>query len=209
MVKCYFLGNACVEIIGHNDHLLIDPVFLSEPQKGIEKIFITHHHPDHVEMSKLNEIDANYSAKNKELEIYGPECLYEQLNIEFILIIPESKIELNHGYISVYDNSCWKAEDCVAYIISIDNKIILHTADSAQFSSSLRAFRNQIDLCFIACFEENFEDYLKFIKEVSPKKVIPYHFTTEKEENSRNLIQFLNRNDINAQFLNIGDFIEI
>ncbi|MFX1355058.1 MAG: hypothetical protein ACFFGP_13965, partial [Promethearchaeota archaeon] len=59
------------------------------------------------------------------------------------------------------------------------------------------------------CFEENFEDYLKFIKEVSPKKVIPYHYTTEKEENSKNLVQFLNKNDINAQFLNIGDFIEI
>jgi L-ascorbate metabolism protein UlaG (beta-lactamase superfamily) len=209
MVKCYFLGNACIEIIGGKDHLIIDPVFLSYPQKGIEKIFITHHHPDHVEKSKLKEIDSNYLAKNKNLEIYGPECLYEQLNIEFILIIPGSKIELNGGYVSVYENNCWKAEGCVAYSISIDNKNILHTADSANFSSSLRALKNQIDLCFIACFEENFIDYLKFIKEISPKKVIPYHYTIEKKENSKKLFQYLNENDINAHSLNIGEYIEI
>jgi len=209
VVKCYFLGNACVEIIGKNDHLIIDPVFLSEPHTGIENMFITHHHPDHVEINKLKEINAKYHGKNKELKIYGPECLYEQLNIEFTLIIPGSKIELKNGYASVYENDCWKAEGCVAYSISIDNKNILHTADTANFSSSLRELKNQIDLCFIACFEENFADYLKFIKEISPKKVIPYHYTIEKEENSKRLVQYLKENDNNAQFLNIGDFIEI
>ena len=209
VVRCYFLGNACIEIIGKNDHLIVDPVFLRDPQRGIEKIFITHHHKDHIEINKLKEIDANYSNENRELEIYGPECLYKQLNIEFILIIPGSKIELNNGYISVYENNCWKAEGCVAYSISIDNKNILHTADTANFSSSLRALKNQIDLCFIACFEENFTDYLKYIREISPKKVIPYHYTKEKEENSKKVVQYLNQNNINTQFLNIGDFFEI
>jgi L-ascorbate metabolism protein UlaG (beta-lactamase superfamily) len=209
MVFCRFLGNACIELIGVKDHIIIDPVFLSSPRKGIERIFITHHHKDHVEKSKIKEIEERYSAEGKELEIYGPECLYEELNIEFTLIIPSFKISLHYGEIEVFENDCWKAEGCVAYLISIENKKILHTADSANYSDTLRNLKNQVDLCFIACFEDNFEDYLNFIKKITPKLVIPYHLSAEKEQNGKNVSKYLKENGFNSIFLSIGEEIEL
>ena len=209
MVFCRFLGNACIELIGVKDHIIIDPVFLSSPRKGIERIFITHHHQDHIEISKIKEIEEKYSVEGRELEIYGPECLYEELSFEFTLIIPSFKIWLNNGEIEVFDNDCWKAEGCVAYMISIDNKKILHTADSASFSSALRTLKNQVDVCFVACFVENFEDYLNFIQEISPKQVIPYHFSAGKEQNGKKISEYLKDNGFNSLFLSIGEELEL
>lgn len=209
MVFCRFLGNACIELIGVKDHILIDPVFLSPPRKGIERVLITHHHQDHIEITKLKEIEEKFSVEGEELEIYGPECLYEEFNVEFTLIIPSFKISLHNGEIEVFENGCWKAEGCVAYLISIDNKKILHTADSATFSSALRTLKNQVDLCFVACFEENFENYLNFIKDISPKQVIPYHFSAEKEQNGKNISKYIKDNGFNSIFLSIGEEIEL
>ncbi|MFX0181206.1 MAG: MBL fold metallo-hydrolase [Candidatus Hodarchaeota archaeon] len=206
---CRFLGNACIELIGVKDHIIIDPVFLTPPRKEIEWVFITHHHQDHITENKLNEIKENYSFEDKKLEVYGPECLFEELNIGFTLIIPGVKIRLNNGEVKVLENSCWKAEGCIAYLISIDNKRILHTADSAVYSNQLYTLKYNIDLCFVACFVENFEDYLKFIKQITPKQVIPYHFTPQKEENAKKLVQYLKENGINSHFLNIGEEIEV
>ncbi len=209
MVLCRFLGNACLEVIGVKDHIIVDPVFLSSPRKGIERILITHHHQDHIEISKIKEIEEKYSVEGRELEIYGPECLYEELNFAFTLIIPSFKISLHNGEIEVFDNDCWKAEGCVAYMISIDNKKILHTADSATFSSALRTLKNQVDVYFIACFVENFEDYLNFIQEISPKQVIPYHFSAGKEQNGKKISEYLKDNGFNSLFLSIGEELEL
>ncbi len=209
MVNIRFLGNACVELIGKQDHIIIDPTFLREPTTGIEKIFLTHHHSDHVNQEKLQEIQNNFSIEGKELEIYGPLCVFEELNIDFILIEPTSKIDLTNGYVEVFENDCWKAPGCVAYLIVIDDYKILHTADSANFSSDIKTLKNSIDLCFIACFESNFEDYLEFLKLISPKLVIPYHFNYEKEEEARKLIELLRKNTIISKFLSIGEEIEL
>ena len=209
MVVIRFLGNACLEIISKQDHIIIDPVFLSHPKKGIEKTFITHHHPDHISREILLEIKQDYVLPGKELEIYGPVCVYEELNIDLTLIQSTSNINLNNGLVRVLDNKCWKAEGCVAYLIEIDNKTILHTADSSGFSNELKSFKNEIDLCFIACFENNFNDYLKFLKKSTPKLVIPYHFTQGKEAEAKKLTKFLRKNDMNSTFLSIGEEFEL
>jgi len=172
MVTCRFLGNACIEIISKQDHIIVDPVFISVPKKGIEKVFLTHHHSDHLSQEKLTEILNNYKKVDKELEIYGPLCVYEELTIDFTLIQPNSRINLNHGFAEVFQNSCWKAEGCVAYLFNIENKKILHTADSAEFSIELKAIRTEIDLGFVACFESNFNDYLEFFNTVPARSSI-------------------------------------
>ncbi|GAH56142.1 unnamed protein product, partial [marine sediment metagenome] len=102
MVNIQFLGNACIDIISKQDHIIIDPVFLSAPQKGIEKVFLTHHHSDHVSQEKLKEILNDYKKEDKELEIFGPLCVYEELNIDFTLIQPNSRINLNDGFVEVF-----------------------------------------------------------------------------------------------------------
>ncbi|MFX0106305.1 MAG: MBL fold metallo-hydrolase [Candidatus Hodarchaeota archaeon] len=205
MVNIRFLGNACIEIIGTQDHIIIDPVFLTTPRKGIEKIIITHHHPDHVTQEKLSEILNNYWNENKEPEIYGPLCVYQELSIDFTLIQPNSRINLNDGFVTVFENKCWKAEGCVAYLTTIEDKKILHTADSAQFSDELKSIKDKIDLCFVACFESNFNDYLEFLNKISPKLAIPYHFNKEKEGDAKTLNKFLSDNNIKSSFLSIGE----
>ena len=50
----------------------------------------------------------DFSNKSKELEIYGPECIHEEFNLAFTLILPGSKIALNNGYVEVFGNNCWK-----------------------------------------------------------------------------------------------------
>ena len=204
MVDIRFLGNACIEIICKQDHAIIDPVFLTVPKKGIEKIFITHHHPDHLTQEKLSEILNNYWKEDNEPEIYGPLCVYEELSIDFTLIQPNSRVDLNDGFVEVFENKCWKAEGCVAYLITIENKKVLHTADSAEFSEELKSIKDKIDLCFVACFESNFNDYLELLSTITPKLTIPYHFNKEKEEDAKKLNKFLSENNITSRFLSIG-----
>ena len=115
MVICRFLGNACIEIIGSKDHIIVDPVFLSSPKDGIKKIFITHEHNDHIDLQKIADIHKNYS-KNENLEIYAPKIVKKRFNIE---INPKREIELHKGTVYVLDNNCWKSDESVAYLIEI------------------------------------------------------------------------------------------
>jgi len=209
MVNIRFLGNSCVELIGTHDHIIIDPTFLIEPRSGIERIFLTHHHSDHVDPEKLQEIQTNFSIEGKELEIYGPLCVHEEIIIDFILIEPTLKIDLTNGYVEVFENDCWKASGCVAYLITMDNKNVLHTADSADFSNQLNDLKGEIDACFVACFESNFNDYLNFLRATSVKLTIPYHFNYEKEDEAKKLVNFLAENGINSRFLSIGSEYEL
>ncbi|MFX1320485.1 MAG: MBL fold metallo-hydrolase [Promethearchaeota archaeon] len=209
MVLCRFLGNACLELISEKDHIIIDPVFISQPNKGIESIFLTHHHSDHVNLEKINEIRINFLKEGKELEIYGPECIHDEFNLDFTLILPGSKIDLNNGSVEVFENNCWKAEGCVAYLVEIEGKKILHTADSADYSGELNRIKHEINYCFVACFEDNFYDYLGFLKNLKPNTAIPYHFATEKDESAKKLAEFLKENKINSKFLAIGEEFEL
>lgn len=205
MPTCHFLGNACIEILSETDHLLIDPVFLVPPQKGIEKILITHHHSDHIDLDKLAEIYQIYSKEGKKPEIYAPKCVQEEFDIEFTLVESGSKIDLNDGVVKVFENNCWKAEGCVAFLITIGGKKILHTADAASYSEQLRAIKDTIDICFVACFESNFNDYLKFLKIIKPKLAIPFHYTAEKEDDAKILVNFLEKNNVDSRLLAIGE----
>lgn len=136
-------------------------------------------------------------------------CVYEELPLDFTLIQPNSKINLNDGFVKVFENNCWKAEGCVAYLINLENKKIFYTADSAEFSDELKGIHTEIDLCFIACFESNFNDYFKFLNAVSAKLVIPYHFNKEKIEEPKKLNKFLNEKNIKSVFLSIGEEFEL
>jgi L-ascorbate metabolism protein UlaG (beta-lactamase superfamily) len=206
---CRFLGNACIELIGERDHIIVDPVFLSPPKRGIERIFITHEHSDHIDIDKIDEICREYTREPEGLAIYGPKIVRDNLFIELFEVEPQTKVNLKDGLVLVFENECWKSEECVAYLIEIEGKKILHTADSAKFSNQLRAINSEIDCCFIACFERNYNDYLEFLRLISPKLAIPYHFTRDGAESAKKLVNFLKENNINSRFLPIGGEIEI
>ena len=52
-MKVRYLGHSCVEIIGQH-HILIDPDFTREPEKGVEYILVSHAHRDHI--ARIGEI---------------------------------------------------------------------------------------------------------------------------------------------------------
>jgi len=208
MVVCRYLGRACVEIITERDHLIIDPNYVESPKKGIEKLLLTHEHDDHLSPEKIRILYEKYVDKDKELKIFGPISTKDKVNIKEVLIIKdESKIEINNGRIEVFKIDCWKSEACVAYLITVDRKRILHTADSAKYSDRLRTIEKGIDCCFIATFENFYQDYLDFIKTIQPKLTIPYHFGPDKKQMGKNTAQFLEDNNVKVKYLDLGEEI--
>lgn len=200
MTKCRFLGRSCIELIDMNDHIIIDPNYFIIPEKGINYVFLTHEHSDHANITKLTEIKAKFASED--IEIYGPKVLKDQL--EIVVVKDEKTIELEDFAITPYKIDCYKSEQCYAYLIKKGEITLLHTADSASFSKSLRNLVSQVDYCFIASFEDFFGEYLKFLNEIYPKIVFPYHFDPGQEQMGKKLVKFLTREGIDAKFLEIG-----
>ncbi|MEJ2249654.1 MAG: MBL fold metallo-hydrolase [Candidatus Lokiarchaeota archaeon] len=132
---CRFLGNACLEIVSVNNHFIVDPNYLEPPKKGIGKVFLTHEHDDHTDAEKIKRIHDLYIREDKDFQLFGPTSVKDKVPIEPILVENGTKIELKDGSVEVFEIECWKSEKCLAYLIEIDDKRILHTADSAKYSN--------------------------------------------------------------------------
>jgi L-ascorbate metabolism protein UlaG (beta-lactamase superfamily) len=189
--------------------MIIDPNYLEAPKKGIGKVFLTHEHDDHTDPKKIKRINDLYTGENKDFQLFGPTSIKEKVSLEPIIVENGTKIELSNGNIEVFEVECWKAKKCVAYLIEIDGKRILHSADSAKYSDRLRKIEKGVDCCFIACFEDYYEDYLFFLKAILPKMTIPYHFGKGDEQMAKDLVKFLEENDIRAKYMEIGSEITI
>lgn len=210
MIVCRYLGRACVEIINENDHIIIDPNFIELPRKGINKILLTHEHDDHLSNEDILKIYNEFLGESKDIKIFGPETTKDKVAIEELFIVKDGTvIDLNDGKINVFSVDCWGADSCVAYLININEKRILHTADSANYSDRLRNIEKGVDCCFVACFEDYYEDYMHFIKTVVPKLTVPYHFGPDEKEMGKDLADYLKNNDVNVKFLNPGEEIII
>lgn len=210
MVICRYLGRSCVEVIADKDHIIIDPNYVEFPRKGINKILLTHEHDDHLSQEKIQRIFKEFIREDQEFQIFGPISTKEKIAIEEPFIVKDgSVIELNDGRIEVFKIDCWGSEACVAYLIYIDDKRILHTADSANYSDRLRTIEKAVDCCFVATFEDYYDNYLHFIKTIMPKLTIPYHFGPDKKEIGKKIAEFLQKNDINVKYLNPGEEINL
>jgi L-ascorbate metabolism protein UlaG (beta-lactamase superfamily) len=206
MIKCRYLGRACIEIITKNDHLIFDPNYVKSPQKGISHIFLTHEHDDHLSPEKIEVIYENLIKNENTIKVYGPISIKNKIPFVNPIIVKDgSLIEINDGIIEVFSIDCWKSEACVAYLITVDKKRILHTADSANYSDRLRKLEKGIDCCFIATFEDFYQNYLQFIKIIMPKLTIPYHFGPDKKDMGKNTAQFLKKNNVKVKYLDPGE----
>ena len=63
-MKVRYLGHSCVEIIGEH-HILIDPDFTRDPDPGIEYIFVSHAHRDHI--GRVAEIPDAYVVASQDV----------------------------------------------------------------------------------------------------------------------------------------------
>lgn len=202
-----FLGRCCIEIETLQDHFIIDPHYFTPPKKGIKDIFITHGHEDHFDVEKITEIDEKYKGE-EDLTLFGPKNLQKDSELDIEEVKQEKEIELNDATITPFEVKCYKAEQCFAYLITLGDVNILHTADSALFSERLKKLKPNVDYCFVACFEDNFGDYLNFLKDIYPKVTFPYHFNPGEEKQAKKLVEYLNTNTIEASFLEIGGEFE-
>lgn len=208
MVVCRYLGRSCIEVIAENDHIVIDPNYVKAPKKGVNKILLTHEHDDHFSPEKIRNICEDFVTKEQESKIYGPISIKGRVkNISPSIVKDGSIIKLSNGHIDVFEIDCWKAEACVAYLLHVDDKRILHTADSAGYSDRLKKVENGIDCCFVATFEDYYRDYLRFIKTIRPKLTVPYHFGPNKRQMGKKTAQFLKENGVNVNYLNFGEEI--
>ena len=210
MVKLRYLGNACVEIIDNSAHLIIDPAYEFEPEDGIDTILLTHEHDDHLDI----DIIKKFLEKNEyNIEIYGPKSIkkkLESLDLDEQLHIIEDQDEFKTGIFKIraFKLECYKTKSCLGYLIKKDEIAVLHTADSSEFSKRLKRLRNSVDYCFIACFKEKYEDYLRFIQDISPKVTFPYHFTSNETESAKELAEYLKEYGFESKYIEPGTEFE-
>jgi ribonuclease BN (tRNA processing enzyme) len=190
------------------DHLIIDPNYSKIPLEGLKTIFFTHEHKDHVNLEKLEEIREIYAIKNNNLQMYGPRSVKNEFNLNIKRIKDGDKIKLNKLILEAYEIECYKSKECLAYVITKGDIKVLHTADSFKFSRKLKNPKWQIDYCFIACFEDQFSNYLDFLEEIHPAITFPYHFNPGEEEMATKLSNFLNENGIDSKYIEIGTEFE-
>jgi L-ascorbate metabolism protein UlaG (beta-lactamase superfamily) len=206
MAKCRFLGRSCIEIITLKDHIIIDPNYFIPPRKGIEMIFITHEHEDHTNIKKIEEIERKFGSEN--LEIVGPKIVGKKINRKIKEVKQGKIIKLKDLKVKTFALNCYKAKQCLAYLIYKGDIQLLHTADAADYSEALKDIKDSINYLFIACFEDYFENYYEFIKEIAPQVVFPYHFDPGEEESAKKLSQYLNERGIDSHFIDIGTDFE-
>ncbi|MBD3214562.1 MAG: hypothetical protein GF311_18270 [Candidatus Lokiarchaeota archaeon] len=210
MVVVRYLGRACVEIISDNDHIVIDPNFVELPRKGVNKILLSHEHDDHLSNEDILKIYEKYARENKQLKIFGPKSTKEKVAFEKLYVVKAGTvIDLKDGKIDVYSIDCWGADSCLAYLVNIDGKRILHTADSANYSDRLRNIEKAVDCCFVACFEDYYDNYLHFVKTILPKLAVPYHFGPDEMQMGENLVEYFKKNYLKVELYNPGEEISI
>lgn len=208
MAKCRFLGRSCVEIISLVDHIIIDPHYTIPPEKNISTIFLTHEHEDHADLDKIKEIRTKFSDEEKELVIYSPKIIKDTLNLDIERVKDGKTIELEELIIKPFEVDCYKSEECYAYLIKKGDINLLHTADSAKFSKSLKNIGHQVDYCFISCFKDSYADYLEFLKQLNPLLTFPYHFDPGEEDKAKDFCTFLKENGIESNFIEPGTEFE-
>ncbi|MFO8018335.1 MAG: hypothetical protein R6U96_06840 [Promethearchaeia archaeon] len=228
--KIRSLGNACLELIDKDDHLIFNPNYIISPEKGINHLFLTDIDPNHLNLEKINEIKKKFSRRielNEEAEdedeeaeeeedemeldliIYGPETVKKETELE-IEVLKRNKeiIKLKDFQVEAHQVECFNTEACISYIIRRGDITILFSGNTSKFSKNLRQLNEKIDYCFIPSIEEFFDHYLDFIKEVSPRVIFPHHFKTGEEEKAKNLVKIIREEGFEAQFLEIGDEFE-
>ncbi|MEA1993323.1 MAG: MBL fold metallo-hydrolase [Euryarchaeota archaeon] len=187
-MKVRWLGNACTEIFG-DEHILIDPNFVKEPERKADIVLLTHEHDDHF---AVEDYEAFGSGR-----LFAPRTALEKFGVEGTAVEHGDKI----GEISVFKSDCWGSEESVSYLY----RGILHTGDSAVFPDT-----EKVKLIFSACFPNYYDVYIAGAKRLDPELVIPYHYSpAEALDDARGLKKRLEEEGIQSKILKIGGSIEI
>lgn len=188
-MKVRWLGNAAIEIFGEQ-HLLIDPNWVTPPKHEADIVLLTHEHDDH--FSKKD-----YKAFGAEAELYAPQTALEKFEVEGTPVAPGDEI----GDIKVLESDCWGSEESVSFFFHG----VLHTGDSASYPTI-----EEVQVIFSACFPDYYEDYIAESKRLNPQLVIPFHYDPEEgQKDAEGLKKKLEQEGIESMVLKAGQSIEV
>lgn len=188
-MKVRWLGNSCVEIFG-NDHILIDPNFLVEPEKEPDIVLITHEHDDHFDPD-------DFIGYEDKVELLAPEPTLKKFDLDGLAV----EQGMYFKDIKILDCQCWNAEESVSYYYDR----VLHSGDSNVFPEV-----EDVELLFTACFPDYYDDYLSASKRLEPELVIPFHYDVEDgSKDAEKLVDILDEKGIDAKRLELGESVDI
>ena len=191
-MKVRFLGHSCIEIIGKH-HILIDPDFIREPEKGVEYILVSHAHRDHI--GRIAEISTGKVVASEDVcetafdlgvsrDRLLPVSVGDQ--IENIRVLPGFSMVGGFVYSLFYFLFRWRLPDPggtpLSFLIE-DESTILHIGDEHKVELDITP-----DILCVPWRTTPFgpKKYKKqiaaMVRKLSPKCIIPIHFDIEGTE---------------------------
>jgi L-ascorbate metabolism protein UlaG (beta-lactamase superfamily) len=208
MVKVTFVGHACFLLDNGAQKILIDPFItgnpvakISEAQKKIDFILISHGHGDHLgdAIGLAKKSDAMIIS-NYEIATYCGEQGVQKthpLHIGGGHDFPFGSLKLtiaHHG--STLGNSNLYGGEPAGFIIRTGGKVIYHAGDTGLFlDMKLIGELDKIDLALLPIggnFTMDISDAVKAVEFLSPRKAIPMHYNTF-DLIACNPVKFVNR----------------
>ena len=118
MARLLFQGHGTYKIKTTNGTMIyVDPFIESDYEEPADIILVTHEHPDHNKIDLVNKKENCRIIRAKDLNING-----EYLTT----VVDEVEIEAVEAY-----NKNHKKEECVGYILRLDNKVIYCSGDTS------------------------------------------------------------------------------
>lgn len=183
-----WLGNACIEIDGEQ-HLLIDPNFVLDPEPDVDLILLTHEHEDHFR-DQARELGAPF---------WAPQSAVDAFDLEATVV--------ESGYrargIEVVPSFCYGSQESVGYLLG-DGATLLHLGDS------FRSPEVETDLVFVPIFADYHDEILQAVQTCGARRAHPIHYDPdEKTELGQELVGKIQAQGVEASLLTVGQWVEV
>jgi len=195
-MKVRYLGHSCIEIIGKN-HILIDPDFTREPEKGVEYILVSHAHRDHI--ARIAEIPTGIVIASEDVcdiafdlgvsrDRLFPVSVGDQ--IENIRVLPGFSMVGGFIYSLFYFLFRWRLPDPggipLSFIIE-DEITILHIGDAHKVALDITPDILCVPWRTTPFGPQKYKNQIAtMVRKFSPKYIIPIHFDIEGMEADTN-----------------------
>ena len=195
-MKVRYLGHSCIEIIGKH-HILIDPDFTREPEKGVEYILVSHAHGDHI--GRIAEIPTGIVIASADVcdiafdlgvsrDRLFPVTVGDQT--ENIQVLPGFSMVGGFIYSLFYFLFRWRLPDPGGIPLSFfikDETTILHIGDAHKVKLDITPDILCVPWRTTPFGPQQYKNQIAtMVRKLSPKYVIPIHFDIEGLEADTN-----------------------
>jgi len=185
-MKVRYLGHSCIEIMGQH-HILIDPDFTREPEKGVEYILVSHAHKDHI--ARIAEIPTGIVVASEDVcdiasdlgvsrDRLFPVSVGDQ--IENIHILPGFSMVSGPVYSLFYFLFRWRLPDPGGTPLSFfieDETTILHIGDAHKVELDTTPDILCVPWRTTPFGPQKYKNQIvTMVRKLSPKYIIPIHY---------------------------------